>query len=386
MDQIVVLDATPLDTGHRTRGIGRYVQGLLEGFAALRARGELAVALRALRAVGGVEAGRSEGFEEVRYPRRVMGGATWMYLENRARLDGYLPADAALYHGTAMEGVCRTRPWVATCHDLIPLLLRGPYLKPWNVSARWFWRDYARRLTGRADGLRQVVATSAHVKQTLVERFGLEAARVHVIHHGLSPFWLEAPTTEGVSAQAQAAAAGEPFVLFVGGFDPRKNLATLLRALSIIPRSQRPRLVLAGVCGETVRGEVEDAARRWGLRVTFAGYVGDRDLRWLYHRARCLAFPSVEEGWGFPIVEAMAVGTPVVCAGWGSMVEAAGGAAITTDVKRFEDLSHSLRVALTSEATRQERVAAGKARARALTWEAYARRLQGVYALALGEG
>jgi glycosyltransferase involved in cell wall biosynthesis len=382
MKPVVVLDATPLDTGHRTRGIGRYVQGLVEGFASLQADDALNIDLRLLRAT---PAGDSP-FAEVHYPRRVMTGATAMYVENRARLDRSLPADTALYHGTAMDGVCRTRPWVATCHDLIPLLIQWPYLKPWNLSAQWFWRDYARRLATRADGLRQIVATSAHVKGVLVDRFGVEEERVHVIHHGLSPFWSQPAAAEGVSARALAAAEGGDFVLFVGGFDARKNLKTLLRALAIMPKGLRPRLVLAGVCSDTLRRKVKATALLTGLRVTFAGYVNDEDLRWLYSRARCLAFPSVEEGWGFPIVEAMAVGTPVVCARWGSMVEAAGGAAVTTDVKRFEDLSHSIRVVLESEATRAERVAAGKVRAAALTWGGYAERLQGVYGLALAEG
>ena len=379
----VVLDATALDSGHRTRGIGRYVQGLVQGFAALHRHGELDdLPLRLLRIAGvqPTDEDRALPFERVDYKRIIRRGASEMHIENRLTLDRALPPDTVMYHATAMEGCSQRYPWVATCHDLIPVLLRGSYLRPWAVKERAFWSGYMRRL--REDA-RLVIAISDHTRRTLIETAGVPDDRIRVVHHGLTPFWFEAADCAGVSGTVRRAAE-RPFVLFVGGFDARKNFATLLAGLAMIPSTQRPRLLVAGHRTPTIRrrhGRIRGLRR---LEASFFEYVSDEDLRFLYSRAVCLAFPSREEGWGFPIVEAMAVGTPVVCAAHGSMVEAAGGAAITCNVSRAEDIAHSIRALVESDDARSTAIEAGRTRARALTWEQCAREVAAVYREALG--
>ena len=371
----VVLDTTPLDSGHRTRGLGRYVQGLLEGFTALERRGELPVELILLRSSRGGTIADQLPFEKIFYPRQIQRGAGLMCLENQLRIDRYLPERTALYHGTAMEGITRRFPWLATCHDLIPLLLRGPYLRPWQLGQQLFWRTYAHNLRSRAD---HIVAISHHVKQTLVQQFKVDGAKVEVIHHGLSPFW------SGEPGGAAAAPAVEqlkqvPFVLFVGGFDSRKNFDRATRALGRIPRVERPRLVVVGARESLVKLRHLGLLLRCPLDVTFLEYTDDGDLRWLYSRCRCLLFPSREEGWGFPIVEAMAAGAPVICADQGSMREAAGGAAVTVDVSSPEAISRAVQRLCTDRAFRQQHIEAGRTRALELTWEETARSTAEVY-------
>ncbi len=371
----VVLDATPLDSGHRTRGLGRYVQGLLEGFAALERKGELPVELILLRSSQGEASADQLPFETIIYPRLIQSSAAWMSLENHLRLDRVLPPRTALYHGTAMEGISRRFPWLATCHDLIPLLLKGGYLRPWNLPNQLFWRTYARNLRSRADF---IVAISHHVKQTLVQNFGCEAGKVEVVHHGLSSFWSRESTASPSSPEV-AQLASFPFVLFVGGFDQRKNFDTAVMALDLIPRAIRPKLVVAGVRSPLIKWKHRLLLSRASIEVCFLEYVTDQDLLWLYRRCCCLLFPSREEGWGFPIVEAMAAGAPVICADQGSMKESAGGAAVTVDVASVEECARAVRRLLTNEALREERIAAGKERSAALTWENSARETAQVY-------
>ena len=383
----ILLDATGLDTAHRTRGIGRYVQGLLEGLSALRGSGALPFELTLLRSP--VRAPREEakalqaqdeGYPLATYPRWIRAGATEMWLENLLRLDAYAPPGVALYHATGMEGLSRRLPWVATCHDLIPLVLRGEYLKPHDLFGRLFWTSYARRLARSAC---RVVAISQHVKGYLVDRWQVPEARVDVSYHGLSPFWSD-PDVAPPSSSVLLEAASEPFVLFVGGFDRRKNFGLVLQALSLLPASARPRLLVVGVRSGEVRAQHAGlGAKLPGVDVRYLEYVDDPSLRWLYRRSLGLVFSSVEEGWGFPIVEAMAAGAPVLCADFGSMAEAGGGAAITVDVRSPEALSSGI-ARLQDAETRSRAIALGKARVSSLHWESCARELVSTWEKALG--
>lgn len=177
----VLLDATPLDTGHARRGIGRYVQGLLEGFRTL-SPSAIEVELLAL------PTRRDDRFRVHPYDRRAVEWASTMAIENRLRMDRVIPRGIDLYHATSMEGASRRVPFVATCHDLIPLLLRGPYLPRASLTARWFWHDYISRLRHDA---RVVIAISDHVRRCLIDRFGVRPDKIVVVHHGVSPFWSE---------------------------------------------------------------------------------------------------------------------------------------------------------------------------------------------------
>ncbi len=348
------------------------MSGLIEGFGALAARGELRHDLVLLRS-GPTEPDLA--FPAAPYPRRAKREAAYMHLENLWRLDSALPPGTDLFHATSMDGVARRTPWVATCHDLIPLVLRGPYLLPWELSAQWFWRRYARVLRS---GPRRVIAISEHVRRTLVDRFGIPEDRVDVVVHGVSSFWF------GPDTQTPPSAPSEPFVLFVGGFDARKNFLGLLHALTRIPARHRPRLLVAGVRSPYDRKVHARALDALGpLDVTFLEYVPDTDLRWLYRHAVALAFPSVEEGWGFPIVEAMAAGAPVVCAARGSMAEAAGSAGVFAEPTDVDALACALSSLIASPALRAERSASGRAHAATFTWERTAREVQAVYERAL---
>ena len=369
----VLLDATPLDTGHARRGIGRYVQGLLEGFRSIEPSA-IAPELLAL------PNRKEDRFRVHPYARRAVEWASLMAIENRLRIDQIIPEGIDLYHATSMEGASRRVPFVATCHDLIPLLLRGPYLPRASLTARWFWHDYITRL--RRDA-RVVIAISDHVRTCLTHRFEVRADKVVVVHHGVSPFWSALDPTHEPPSAARAAAE-RPFVIYVGGYDVRKRVGSLIDAVAAVDASHRPRVVLVGsTAGDAARRLIAEVAARSAVDLTSLDYVSDRDLRWLYRRALCLGFTSIEEGWGFPIVEAMAAGTAVVCAPYGAMSEAAGGAALTADPNDIRAFSDAIGRLALNPSLQSDLAAKGLERVQPLTWARTANATRSAYEQAL---
>jgi glycosyltransferase involved in cell wall biosynthesis len=170
---------------------------------------------------------------------------------------------------------------------------------------------------------------------------------------------------------------GAPYVLAVGTVQPRKNYARLIAAMHELPDHH---LVIVGGKG-WLEGPIYEAARAPGAarRVHFTGFADDADLPALYSGAAAFAFPSLYEGFGLPILEAMACGTPVVAANASSLPEVAGDAAVLVDPLDTGALADALR-RVTSDADFAEALRArGFEQARRFTWEAAARQLVEVY-------
>ena len=241
--------------------------------------------------------------------------------------------DLDVLHCTTMRGPVRARPpIVVTVHDVA--LLRLPDAFPtWH---RHTGRLALRLSTGAADA---IVAVSEFTRDELVELLGIPRERIRVCPNGIEPvFRPEGP-----------AAAGD-YVLAVGTLEPRKNLARAVDAAR-----------LAGVELRVV------GASGWG-GVAVPGWVGrldDAQLAALFRGARCLVFPSLYEGFGLPILEAMACGTPVVTSRGGATEEIAGGAAILVDPLSAEAIAAGIGEA---ESRRAELVPLGLERARPFTW------------------
>ncbi|MCS6848706.1 MAG: glycosyltransferase family 1 protein [Anaerolineae bacterium] len=173
------------------------------------------------------------------------------------------------------------------------------------------------------------------------------------------------------------------FILFVGTLEPRKNLSTLLRALARLPAEVR--LVVVGAVGW--RNEaLGDVARELGVadRVTFAGWVSDDELDALYCRARLLVMPSLSEGFGLPVLEAMSRGTPVVCSSAGSLPEIAADAALLHEPMDDAELAQHIHALWMDDALHAEYARRGLARAQRFSWARAARETLAVYREALG--
>lgn len=212
---------------------------------------------------------------------------------------------------------------VMTVHDLAPT--RHPELLP-HARSRWYWGRMVPRAARRAHA---VLVPSAATKRDVVDLAGVPAARVHVAPWGL-PLDVAAASNASPAAVRATYELPDAYVLYVGTIDRRKDYRTLLAALARLDPALS--LVVAGtvVAGRTDFGETV-AALGLGPRVRALGYVGERDLPALYRGAAAFVYPSFYEGFGFPVLEAMACGTPVVTYRTTSLPEVAGDAALLLD-------------------------------------------------------
>ena len=283
----------------------------------------------------------------------------------------------ALYHGNYILPPGLTCPGVVTVHDSSYRF--APELMP-RADALMFGRFVPWSIRRAA----RVVTVSEHGREDVLRSApGLDPARVVVVPNGVSPAFAPDPTA---ADRVRAAYGLDPgYVLFIGALQPRKNLLRLLDAYAAL--DDAPPLVLAGDAKHDEAALDERiAALGLGGRVRRIGYVrGEPALRDLYAAAGVFAFPSLYEGFGLPVAEAMACGTPVLTSDATALPEVAGGAAVLVDPRSSGSIADGLARLLGDEALRARCHDAGLARAAELTWDAAAERLVGVWSDVLRE-
>ena len=212
-----------------------------------------------------------------------------------------------------------------------------------------------------------VVHASSHATADAVREL-MPGAEVHVVH--LAPLPLPEPPATCPIAELD----GRDFVLAVATIERRKNLPQLVRAFGLVAaRHPELRLVLAGGDGDdraAVDAAVDALPAGIGGRVVFAGYVDDGVRSWLLHHARVLAYPSWDEGFGFPLLDAMASSLPIVASDAGSIPEVTAGAALLVGPADLDGLAGAIEQALTDDDVRARLIAAGVRRHAQLTWSA----------------
>src|SRR5688500_14301497 len=264
------------------------------------------------------------------------------------------------------------RPLVLTIHDIS--YERHPEWYPYRRDPvrRAFYRWSART----AD---RIITDSEFSREEIVAGYGLPAARIDVVPLAASPSFSPGPP---------AAAASSPYVLHVGDLHPRRNLDVAVRALLEV-RTRRPgledlRLVLAGVDRGAATGLLATAAQAAGGQglVEFAGRVDDDRLLELYRGAAALLYPSLYEGFGLPLLEAMACGTPVIGARAASIPEVTGEAALLLDPHDVAAWADAIEAVL-EEPLAARLKEAGRRRAGEFTWRRAAEATLAVYKHAL---
>jgi glycosyltransferase involved in cell wall biosynthesis len=250
-------------------------------------------------------------------------------------------ADVDVLHCPTYRGPLRSRsPLVVTVHDLA--VLRHP-----EAFNRWT-RTYSPLLVPRVlAAARRVIAVSEFTRRELIELLRVPADKIHVV-----------PNAVGAEFTREGDAEAGEYVLAVGTLEPRKNLERLVEAVRKTGRELR-------VVGARGWGGVDVG----GSGVRWLGEVDDTELARLYRGATCVAYPSLYEGFGIPVLEAMACGTPVVTTRGTAMEEVADGAAVLVDAQSPEDIAAGIERAASE---RDELVARGVERARAFRWDAVA--------------
>jgi len=319
----VAVDVTAL--AQTRAGTARYLRALLP-----RLEDEVA-----LRRLSGFAAGRA--------------GTLWLDLAWYPHVLAHRARDADVLHCPTYRGPVRDVrvPVVVTVHD-VAVFRRPEAFPPWT-------RGYSRRVVPRVlRAARRIIAVSEFTAGELESVLHVPREKVHVVSNAVDPvFELDGPRADG------------DYVLAVGTLEPRKNLARVIEATRRLGLELR-------VAGARGWGGVE----AHGDRVSWLGEVDDAELARLYRGALCLAYPSLYEGFGIPVLEAMACGAPVVTSAEGATAEVDGGAAVLVDPLDTGAIAAGIERAIACRAELRPR---GLARARAFSWDDAARRTLDVY-------
>jgi glycosyltransferase involved in cell wall biosynthesis len=302
---------------------------------------------------------------------RWMESPRWL-MPWRGRKDGL-----DLYHGTNFK-MHTTGKYggIVTIHDL--WLARHP-----EYSKKFFgqWAS-SRRARATAHRARTVVTVSRFSAQEITNLYGVPPEQIAVIYNGVAETFAPVKDEEAMARLRRLLAIPDAgFILFVGGADPRKNHKTFLQSISrCVPALEGRAVVLVGDAVHPF-GDYRHTARRLGLEslVRCPGRMSREDLHILYSYADLFVFPSLYEGFGMPVLEAMACGVPVITSSTSALPEVAGEAAVLVNPEDVEALSRAIAAVLDDREKRERMKVLGFARARAFTWRDAAAQTHALY-------
>lgn len=326
----IALDAT-YSLGRNLSGVGVYCREILFGLARAHPEARYLFCYRPHRYL--------RSFSD-RLPANAARRLLW---DDRA-------PSADLFHGLNQRlGAARHRRSVCTFHDLF--VMSGDYSTP---EFRGRFTQQARAAAERSD---LIITVSAFTARQVEQLLHVEPSKIRVVYHGARP----APWPIGAGSR-------EPIVLSVGAIQRRKNIGRLVEAFEQIDAGWK--LVLAGSFGfdsEAARERIERSPRKQDIQVL--GYVTNSRLEDLYRRASIFAFPSLDEGFGMPVLDAMARGVPVLTSNVSAMPEVAGDAALLVNPTDAHSIADGLHRLAGSTDLRDTLIQRGLTRAKEFTWE-----------------
>jgi glycosyltransferase involved in cell wall biosynthesis len=268
------------------------------------------------------------------------------------------PAD--IFHATKLRNPPRRPRLTATLHDVTCWLMPEMHQAA-NVAAEQLFADC---IWKRAAGL---IAVSENTRRDAARVLGLDAAKIRVIYPGVAETFFD----------AAPAPCARPYVLYVGTLEPRKNVDRLLDAWSSLPAGLRAEFDLAAAGPQGWHADRTMARLRSpemaACGVRYLGYVPEPQMPGLTAGATIFVYPSLYEGFGFPVAQAMAAGVPVITSGVSSLPEIAGGAAALVDPRSVDEIRAALERLLTSPSARAQMAQAGRVQAQRFRWESCAR-------------
>ena len=355
---------------HKKRGIGVYIQNLAE---------RMRLAPRGLDIYPfyepGLEAEEPLALGAEPYDTRLLTpfrGVMPQYLWQHFAFRPVIAAAArkraldGFYYPSHLDAPAGSKiPYVVTAHDLIQAAMSEMYSSLKH-------RAHVLKQLSALKGARAIVAISEHTKRDVVKYAGVDPSRIHVAYLGVDPEF---------SPQAQADLSRfslpEKYILNVGGIDRRKNMNLLFTAFAaLLEKKPEYHLLMTGALEEDplFKGFCDDLAKRaLGARVRALGFVTRQELAALYARAQVFFYPSLYEGFGLPVLEAMACGAPVITTNRSSLPEVAGDAALALDPDQPQEFVRAL-IGLTEPGGQRERLMElGPKRAALFTWDGHAR-------------
>jgi glycosyltransferase involved in cell wall biosynthesis len=372
----VAIDARHLQTVARVRGIGRYTRNLLAGFAR-QAPGDIEWTLLRLRNFPPPDPGLLPAHDDIATSRLRRPELSMLALDPvllSLELGG---RDIDVYHSTQLSLPARRRfPAVVTIHDLAPLIWPAHYLRLPYARIGHAWQ-YA--LARRAEA---VIAVSEATKRDVVERLRIPAERVTVVAEAVDAEFDPPPAEDGRALARDRFGVPARYILYVGQFDPRKNVRGLLRAFrAAAGRDRDLRLVIVGELGKLSSHlrEALETERAPRDRVILTGFVDEPTLAALYAGAECLLHAAFLEGFGLTALEALAAGTPVVGYAGGAVAEVVGDAGVLVPSGDEDALASALGRFLDDDALRSGLRARARSRASAFSWDRAASETLAVY-------
>ncbi|MEK7513459.1 MAG: glycosyltransferase family 1 protein [Patescibacteria group bacterium] len=217
----------------------------------------------------------------------------------------------------------------------------------------------------------KLIAVSKWTKKQLVERLGADPGKISVVYEGVRPGQGRTLSREYMRQIRYKYSLPKEYILFVGTIQPRKNLVRLIEAFAkVINYPIRTDLVIAGKLG-WMYDEILEAPKKFGVekRVKFIGRVAEADLAAIYHDARLFVWPSLMEGFGLPVLEAMAAGIPVITSNRGALPEVAGEAGLLVDPENTQEIAQAMKLVLENEGLRQGLIEKGFRQVKKFSWE-----------------
>jgi glycosyltransferase involved in cell wall biosynthesis len=377
-------------------GVARYTRSLVDALARLdgRNRYSLFYAARGLpvgtpeEKLAGELFARHPNFRRVPVPLSVRHMfAVWQRLRLPVPADLFTGRCDVLHSPDFVSPPHRSGVDIITVHDVSFMVV--PECAEPKLAA--FLGKTVPRAVERAD---KIIAVSHQTKRDLVRLLGVPDEKVSVVHNGIDArAWnFDAATIkkDGEKLRAKMGLPGR-FILHVGTLEPRKNLVRLIEAYEEAVRGlggEDVALVLAGRKGwmyEPILAAAERVnASGSRVRVIFVDYVDDGDLPLLYNMAEVFAYPSLYEGFGLPVAEAMMSGTPTLVSGDGALEEVAGDAAVRVEATSVESIADGLRRMLTDEGLRGRLRMEGPLQVQGFTWDAAAEKVLALYGSVVG--
>lgn len=348
-------------------GIGRYIRNIVQNIAKIDSTNQYSVlvndASESLKESGNLR------FYTTRFKVPIYSIREQLLLISDIRRHD---PEIVHYPSFNIPRLCRT-PAVVNIHDLTYLV--QPEACP-NLASRLYAR-YMFKMTAKKAA--RIITGSEYTKKDIVKHLGVAPGRVTVIYNGVDSFFR--PAGEGSEAEKVAGKYGVTgdFIFYVGNHGVNKNLKRLLEAFSRLKRKDC-QLILAGKT-DPRRKPLYDLVGTLGLegRARFIGAVPEEDLRYLYSMAKLFVFPSLQEGFGLPPLEAMACGTPVAASTATSLPEVVGDAGVTFDPEDVDAMANAIELVLGSNGLREELSEKGLERAKKFSWKTAAEKTLKVY-------